>query len=203
MSGITGLVLLHGRGGSAASMRALLAPLNAESFSVAGPEAPGSSWWPTSFLAPSDQVEPYVRRGMEAIEHAVDQLDLPLGQIALLGFSQGGCLALEYAARQGADLGAVIAFSSGLVGTADTGVANDMLYGARDKTFAYDGDLNGTKLVLTCHEADPHIPIKRARDSADVLRDLGADVTAIWHPGAGHQPLAQGLAAARTALGTG
>jgi predicted esterase len=37
-------------------------------------------------------------------------------RIVLLGFSQGGCLALEFAARNAGRYGAVIGLSAGLIG---------------------------------------------------------------------------------------
>ncbi|MEM9797494.1 MAG: alpha/beta fold hydrolase [Pseudomonadota bacterium] len=192
-----GLVLLHGRGGSARDMRGLVPHLGADTLSIAAPDAPGQSWWPTSFLAPSVEMEPWVAQGLSAVDAAVAELALPREEIAMVGFSQGACLALEYVARRGAGLGAVIALSGGLVGTADAGEADPALYGARGKAFDYDIDLGGLRGLITCHAQDPHIPLKRASKSAEVLRGLGADIQMITHPGPGHQPMPDGLAAAR------
>ena len=198
-----GIVLLHGRGGSARDMRGLLAPLGAEGLAVAAPEARGNSWWPTSFLAPMAQMAPWVARGCDAVDAALRELGLPRGEVAVLGFSQGACLALEWAARRGEGIGAVVAFSGGLVGTADAGEdGDDALYGASPKSFDYATDLSGSRAVVTCHERDPHIPLARARESVDVLERLGADASGLWHPGPGHQPEGEGIAAARAVLGT-
>ena len=198
---VRGLVVLHGRGGDAAGMRAHLAPsLVGPDVAVAAPEAPGNSWWPTSFLAPAAQMEPWVIRGLDAVDAAIAGLCLPRSAVAVAGFSQGGCLALEHAARRGAGLAAVVAFSGGLVGTSDEGAPQDALYGARDKAFDYGTDLSGLRAVITCHERDPHIPIRRARDSAAALRRLGATATLIAHPGAGHHWLPEGCTAARDVL---
>ncbi|KIT17496.1 alpha/beta hydrolase [Jannaschia aquimarina] len=193
-----GLILLHGRGGSAADITGLIPALGASGLKVAAPEAADNSWWPTSFLAPSAQMEPWVERGLHAVETSLRDLALPRGEVALVGFSQGACLALEYAARRG--IGGVVALSGGLVGTEDQGGADPALYGAAGKAFDYRTDLTGTRAVITCHAADPHIPIKRARDSADVLRRLGADARFIEHPGPGHHPMPDGLEAARAVL---
>ncbi|UWQ21334.1 alpha/beta hydrolase [Jannaschia sp. W003] len=193
-----GLVLLHGRGGSAADMRGLVPLLGAEGMAVAAPEADGHSWWPTSFLAPSAEMEPWVERGIAAVEDAVDSLGLPREEVAVLGFSQGACLALEYMARRGA--GGVVAFSGGLVGTGDAGGPDAALGGYGGKAFDYRTDLVGAPALVTCHERDPHIPLARARESAAVLERLGAAVRLVAHPGAGHQPMPDGLAAARALL---
>ncbi|WP_308915741.1 alpha/beta hydrolase [Jannaschia sp. LMIT008] len=196
----TGLVLLHGRGGSAVDMAGLVAPLDATGFALVAPEAEGRSWWPTSFLAPSAQMEPHVARGLDAVDAAVAALALPRDRIAVLGFSQGACLGLEWAARRGAGVGAVIAFSGGLVGTSDVGGPDDALHGHAGKAFDYPTDLAGTAAVVTCHERDPHIPLARARASAEVLDGLGADARMLTHPGPGHQPMPDGIAAARDLL---
>ena len=66
-----------------------------------------------------------------------------LDRIALAGFSQGGCLALEYAARRGG-LAAVFGLSAGLVGTGDAdGPATEALYGFGPKAFDYATRLDG------------------------------------------------------------
>jgi phospholipase/carboxylesterase len=99
-----GLVLVHGRGATAEGILDLGHALALPDLALAAPQAPGMTWWPTSFLAPAAQMEPYVERGMAAIDAAIDALveeGLSRDRIALAGFSQGGCLALEYAARRG------------------------------------------------------------------------------------------------------
>ena len=47
-----GIVLAHGRGGSAADILGLLSHAALPDVAAIAPEAPGQSWWPTSFLAP-------------------------------------------------------------------------------------------------------------------------------------------------------
>ena len=192
-----GLVLIHGRGDSARGIAGLAGPLGAEARRIALPEAEGRSWWPTSFLAPMDQMAPWVARGLDAVEGAVDALGLPRAAVVVAGFSQGACLALEWAARRGAGVGGVVAFSGGLVGTAD---APGEAYGHGGKAFDYATDLSGVPVLVTCHERDPHIPLARAERSAEVLRGLGAEARLVAHPGAGHQPMPDGIAAARAML---
>jgi phospholipase/carboxylesterase len=41
-------------------------------------------------------------------------------------------------------------------------------------------------VFLGCGVPDPHIPESRVRESADVLRRLGAEVTMRLYPGMGH-----------------
>jgi phospholipase/carboxylesterase len=91
----------------------------------------------------------------------------------LLGFSQGGCLALEFAARNARRYGAVIGVSAGLIGPEDT-------------PRAYAGSLAGTHVFLGCSDIDANIPLKRMQDSARVLRRLEDDVVERIYPGMGH-----------------
>ncbi|MEM8824541.1 MAG: dienelactone hydrolase family protein [Pseudomonadota bacterium] len=202
MSRIGGVVLIHGRGASPRSMLPLLAPLGLEGLPLEAPAAPGGSWWPTSFLAPMAEMAAPIADGLAAVDAAVAEIGMPRSHVALVGFSQGACLTLEYAARQGAGLGAVIGFSGGLVGTSDDGAPDPALYGHGGKAFDYENDLSGTQVLITCHEQDPHIPLKRAQASASVLTALGADARLIEHPGGGHQPMPNGIVAARAILGT-
>lgn len=198
-----GLVLLHGRGGSAADILDLGAALGLPDIALVAPEAPGRSWWPTSFLAPTAQMAPFVDRGLEAVDAAVDMLvagGLERGRIALGGFSQGGCLALEYAARR-PGLAAVFGLSAGLVGTGDGDPApRDDLYGFAAKRFDYAGSQAGCRVSIAVHERDPHIPLARARASAGVFTDLGAEVRFLLAPGAGHGITGDGIAAMRADL---
>lgn len=199
-----GLVLIHGRGASAADILGLGAALERDDIAFAAPEAPGRSWWPTSFLAPAADMAPYVTRGLAAVDAAIAALrggGVPGDRIAIAGFSQGGCLALEYAARRGG-LRAVAGLSAGLVGTGDVGGAPEpALYGFADKTFAYQTALAGTPAYLSVHMEDPHIPLARARRSAQVLETLGAEVTLREKPGPGHGIDAADLEALRRMLG--
>ncbi len=182
-----GVVLLHGRGGSAADILGLLDHARLSGVAAAAPQAPGQSWWPTSFLAPSAQIAPHLQRGLIAVSDAVQVLTdsgIPRASIWLAGFSQGACLALEAFARQGAGLGGVLAFSGGLLGTEDTGVPTDALYGHADKRLDY-GPLGG-RVWMSVHQRDPHIPLKRIMDSAEALTRSGAQVQSRIYDGAGH-----------------
>ncbi len=200
-----GLVLVHGRGGTGADILGLGEALGLPEIALVAPEAAGHSWWPTSFLAPSDQMEPYVDAGLGAIDKAIDALvegGLVRERIALAGFSQGACLALEYAARRGGGL-AVFGLSGGLVGTGDAGEAADPnLYGFAAKRFDYDQRLDGVPTLVAVHERDPHIPLKRAEESAEVFRNLGAEVTFQVMSGAGHGIAAEGVGFMRAVLNT-
>jgi phospholipase/carboxylesterase len=98
---------------------------------------------------------------------------MPAEKVILLGFSQGACLAVEFAARNTRRYGGVIGFSGGLIG-------------ATVMPEVYGGSLNGTPVFLGCSNIDPHIPLARVRETTMTLRSLGAAVTEQIYPGLGH-----------------
>jgi predicted esterase len=95
------------------------------------------------------------------------------GQVALLGFSQGACLAVEYAARNAQRYAGVFGLSGALIGPPST---------RRD----YAGSFDGTPVFLGCSDVDPHIPLERVRESADVFRRMGAEVDERIYTRMGH-----------------
>lgn len=201
-----GLVLAHGRGGTSDGMLDLLAQLGLPDVAGLAPSAPGQSWWPTSFLAPSSVMEPHVLNGLKALRSAVETFEaegLPRSRIWLAGFSQGACLALEAFARDGAGLAGVFGLSGGMVGTGDApGGPEAALYGHAPKLFANTRH-TGARVWLSVHERDPHIPLKRVQDSAEAFRAMGASVDLRIYPGAGHAVMRDDLSALRAALNPG
>jgi phospholipase/carboxylesterase len=165
------------------------------------PQAAGCELVADQFSSPPlGRWSPTWRQGIAAVDAAIGALvdgGLSRDRIALAGFSQGGCLALEYAARRGG-VRAVFGLSAGLVGTGDAeGGPMEALYGYGPKRFAYGSDLAGTPVEITVHAKDPHIPLARARESLAVFEALGADARLSVTPGAGHGIGPEAVAAMR------
>ena len=140
------------------------------------PQAAGYSWYPYSFLAPLQQNEPGLSSGLARIGEVVAGLEaagLPAERIVLLGFSQGACLTTGVRGPQPAPLRRDRGLSGGLIGPPGT---------PRD----YPGSLAGTPVFLGCSDRDPHIPLARVRETAEVLRGMGAEVTERIYPAMGH-----------------
>ena len=177
LSGARGaMVMLHGRGATAESILSLASELDAPDFAYLAPQAGGNSWWPQSFLAPIASNEPGISSAMAAVEEVLRltaAAGIPPERTLLLGFSQGACLATEFAARHARRYGGVAALSGGLIGPDGT---------PRD----YAGSLDGTPVFLGCSDVDPHIPAERVRQSAEVMQRLGGEVTMRLYPGMGH-----------------
>lgn len=194
-------MLAHGRGGGAEDILGLFAQAGLPDVAALAPEAPGNSWWPTSFLAPAAQIEPFAAAGVTAMREAVAQLEnegLSRSDVWLGGFSQGACLALETFAREGVGLAGVFALSGGLLGTGDgVGAPTPALYGHGAKRFDYPGRRDGGKVWISVFERDPHIPLQRVEESVLALRGLGAEVETLIYPGAGHSATQQDLVAMR------
>lgn len=199
------LLMAHGRGAGATDMLALASEIGGDRLAVLAPQAAGNSWWPASFLAPLSQNLAGLSSGMEVLEDLLARTakaGVPAERTVLLGFSQGACLALEYAARHPARYGAVIGLSGALLGTADApGAPRAELYGHPDKRFDYSGEMAGAPVFLACHARDPHIPLARVERSAQIFDGLGAAATTRIAPGAGHGVTAEAVAEIRDLIG--
>ncbi|MBS0235525.1 MAG: alpha/beta fold hydrolase [Proteobacteria bacterium] len=170
------MVLVHGRGASAEGMLDLADAFAADDIAYVAPQARSGSWYPQSFMAPIAQNEPHLSNALKTLSDVVADVQrqgVPSEKIVLLGFSQGACLALEFAARNARRFGGVAGLSGGLIGPEGT-----------PRTYA--GSLAGTPVFLGCSDIDFHIPLKRVDESAEVLRALGGNVTKIIYPGMGH-----------------
>jgi predicted esterase len=170
------MILLHGRGAGAADMLGLASELAFAEFAYLAPEAMGRTWYPYSFLAPIEWNEPWLSSALALVGElvaGVESARIPAGRIVLLGFSQGACLALEVAARHARRYGGVVGLSGGLIGPDGT---------PRD----YPGTFDGTPVLLGCSDVDPHVPVERVHETADVFRRMGASVSERIYPGMGH-----------------
>lgn len=170
------MILLHGRGATAANILGLARQFDRPEIAYLAPQAAGNSWYPFSFLAPLDENEPGLSSALGVIAGLLEEIarhKLPLEKTLLAGFSQGACLALEFAARNPGRYGAVIGLSGGLIGPQGT---------PRN----YRGSLNATPVFLGCGDQDSHIPLERVEETTHVLHGLHAQVTQRIYPGMGH-----------------
>ncbi|WP_254522010.1 alpha/beta hydrolase [Natrinema caseinilyticum] len=172
---VAALVLTHGRGATARGMIRLARDVHRDGVALLAPQAARRTWYPNSFLAPVDRNEPGRRSGLRAIGDAIERANdagIPTERIVLAGFSQGGCLASEYLARNPRRYGGLAVLSGGLIGD--------------ELDDEYPGDLEGTPVFLGCSDVDPHIPEARVHETAAVLESMGAAVTKRLYEGLGH-----------------
>lgn len=167
------LLLLHGRGATAEDILSLADHLPVGNMLAAAPQADGRQWYPDRFMVERERNEPYLSESLSVVESSFGELASVVGpeRVAICGFSQGACLALEFAARQRRRIGGVCALAGGLVGA---------------ELPEYPGSLDGTPVFIGVGDRDHHIPVERSRESAAVMERLGANVTFRIYPGVPH-----------------
>lgn len=188
------VVLLHGRGGSAEDILGLASAFGLADVAYLAPQAAGHTWYPLSFMAPREANEPYLSSALARVDSVVQSLEhagFSRNRIAIAGFSQGACLATEYVASHPAQYGGLIAFTGGLIGPPGT---------VRDQRVYSGHELNGVPALLSSGDPDPHVPWTRVEESASILSDMGAVVTANRYPGRPHTIIAEEIDLARQVL---
>ncbi|HEU4470075.1 MAG TPA: dienelactone hydrolase family protein [Flavisolibacter sp.] len=170
------LIMVHGRGGSAEDILSLSRYLDVGDYALAAPQATNHTWYPLSFMAPPASNEPWLSSAIQqlaALVASINEQGIPTSRIYLLGFSQGACLSLEFAARHAARYGGIAAFTGGLIG--------DRLY-----TENYSGDFGGTPVFIGTSDPDPHVPPQRVNETTGIFSAMNARVTERIYPNMGH-----------------
>ncbi|MGY5851717.1 alpha/beta hydrolase [Salegentibacter sp. F14] len=161
------LILLHGRGATAKDILNLESHLALENFALIAPQARNNTWYPYSFLAPVDENEPWLSSALDLLKDIIEELKekgFDSRDIYLLGFSQGACLCLEFAARNARRYGGITAFTGGLIGeTLDPE--------------NYSGDFEATPVFIGTGDPDSHVPVGRVKRTAEILNNMNADVS--------------------------
>lgn len=169
------IIALHGRGGSAEDILTLAEAFADETSYLAAPRATHQTWYPLGFMADIRDNEPWLTSAVDLVKRLIDttSLHIPVEKIYLMGFSQGACLTLEVAARFAQRYAGVAAFTGGLIGQ------------VIDPT-RYAGDFGGTPIFIGNSDRDPHVPEERSAASAELLRQMGADVRYRVYPDMPH-----------------
>jgi phospholipase/carboxylesterase len=170
------MILLHGRGASAQDILSLTGYFDPGGVAYLAPQAAGAQWYPNRFIAPLASNEPWFSSAVAQITALLAQVQgagIGVERTFLLGFSQGACLALEYAARHPQRYGGLFGLSGALIENGD-------------QPREYTGSLAGTPVFLGCSDVDFHIPLERVLRSAQLFRGLEGAVTERIYPGMGH-----------------
>jgi predicted esterase len=155
------------------------------------PQASGNSWYPYSFLSPVEQNEPWLSSALRKVDAALSiakEAGIPAERVVVCGFSQGACLATEFAARNPRRYGGLIAFTGGLIGPPNA-------------TLAHEGNLEKTPVLFSSGDPDRHVPWQRVEQSAKVLGDMGAVVTTRRYEGRPHTVTDEELEFGRRLIG--
>ena len=170
------LIMLHGRGATAEDIISLSDHFRLLNTHVIAPQATNNAWYPYSFLAPRQQNEPWLSSALHVLNEILRDVILEKiksQQVFILGFSQGACLALEFATQNAQPFGGVIAFTGGLIG--------DVLQEEN-----YRGNFQKTKVFIGNSDKDPHVPMARSKESKRIMEKLDAEVTLKIYPGMPH-----------------
>jgi phospholipase/carboxylesterase len=179
-------VLLHGRGRDVEDVLSLADRIGDPEVAFLAPAARDGTWYPQSFLAPLEDNEPYLSSALDV----VDQLLGTLGdreRVVLGGFSQGACLAAEYALRHPRRYGGLLLYTGGAIGPPGT-------------TWPARGSFAGTPAYLGTSDPDDWVPPERVRETAGLLRAQDAQVTLQVFPGMDHLVNDEEIAAGRELL---
>ena len=169
------VVLLHGRGASAKSILGLVDDLYQHGATYLAPQAARNTWYPRSGYVTFEENEPWFSSALDTVKRSLEMASdagVPPDRTLLLGFSQGGCLASEFVARNPRRYGGLVVLSGSLLGPETR----------RD----YEGDIDETPVFLGCSSEDRYVAAERVHESASVLEGLGGDVTSQLYDGLGH-----------------
>lgn len=170
------MLMLHGRGATAEDILSLAGEFQLSGFTYLAPQAAARTWYPNRFTAPIEQNEPWLSSALQVVGDLYSHV-LEVGirpeRIMLLGFSQGACLALEFAARNARRYGGIVGLSGGLIGP-------------DDRQPKYMGSMDGTPVFLGCSDVDFHIPRERVDQAAEVMRALNGQVVERLYPNMDH-----------------
>jgi predicted esterase len=156
-------VLLHGRGRDPEDVLTLAERIGDPGVAWVAPEAADNSWWPVSFLAAREEIEPWRSSALGVVDALLHSLDVPRSRVVLGGFSQGACLAAEYALHHPGRYGGLLLYTGGFCGP--QGTAPPRL-----------GSFEGTPAYLGTSDPDGWVPVWRVRETSAALSALGAEV---------------------------
>ena len=158
-------ILLHGRTQDPQQMNDhIVRRLALDDVAYVAPAAEGRTWYPKGFLEPFADNEPRLSHALAWLEHLCDEYP----NAAMIGFSQGACLASEYVYRHRArPPKALVAFTGGLLGPPQT-------------TWEASPRLE-LPIMISGSFTDPYVPLVRMRETAAAFEKLGAHVTTHFH----------------------
>ena len=172
-------VLLHGRGKTPHEKIDLATRLNAPGFRWVVPEAEGGSWYPNRFMEPKAANQPWVTDALASVDEALEDASeggrLGPERLAIVGFSQGACLAAEYVLQHPGCCGAAVILTGAIIGA-----ESPAMWRASGRR------LDRLRMLITGSDADDWVSEDKVRETADVFRALGADVTLRLYPGRPH-----------------
>jgi predicted esterase len=184
------VIMIHGRGAGPENILDLVPVLARPDVTYLAPAAANNTWYPYSFITEIAKNEPHLSSAMSVIASlvaGVESAGVKRDHIVVMGFSQGACLTTEFAIRNASRFGGFAAFSGGAIGPPGT-------------RWDESGRFDGTPIFFGCSDVDPHIPLPRVVESAEICGRMGATVTRRIYPAMGHLVNDDEIAQARALL---
>src|SRR4051812_48936374 len=95
----------------------LASRLDVPGFRWVAPAADGGTWYPHRFWDPIDKNEPFLSQALAACDAAVEEARdggrVGCDNLAIVGFSQGACIASEYVLRHPGCCRVLVMFTGG------------------------------------------------------------------------------------------
>jgi phospholipase/carboxylesterase len=180
-------VLLHGRGRGPDDVLSLAERIGDPAVAWVAPAAADHSWWPGSFLAPFAENEPWLSSALGAVDALLHSLAVDRSRVVLGGFSQGACLASEYALRNPGRYGGLLLYTGGFCGP-------------RGTVPPRIGSFEETPVYMGTSDPDGWVPLWRVQETSSVLSALGALVEVDVFEGMDHLVNDAEIAAGRALL---
>lgn len=183
-------VLIHGRSQSSRDMLDVAKRLDLPQMPIVAVDAADNSWYPYPFMEPVAHNEPSLGYSLERLDRLISELNasgIPNDRIAIVGFSQGACLACEYVFRKHQPFAALVAYTGGLIGP-------------DGMQWQPAGCLEGMRVFLSNGDQDPWVPVERTKETLNVFKALGADTEFRVYPGRSHEICDDEIMASRALL---
>jgi homogentisate 1,2-dioxygenase len=171
------VLALHGRGAEAGGIvRRYLEMVGPDAeTAVLGLRSGSNRWYGVRYDQAAAGADVEVQAALARVHEALAALgrQVPRARTTLAGFSQGACLALEYAARHGAGLAAVVAPCGARIG-------------APAEWSPATGTLAGLPVLLGAGAHDGWVSSESIEATATWFRTAGAAIEVIGNPGERH-----------------
>jgi len=129
------------------------------------PAASRGSWYPGRLDEPRIVNEPQLGQALEAVEAAIAEVldaGVPPERVALVGFSQGGCVVADLIARAPRQFAGAALLTGALIGP--------------EGEVTRPGPLDGLPVFMETSRHDEWVPVERVEATARALEAAGARV---------------------------
>jgi len=167
---------LHGRNQSPGTILEIADRIGQDGVHYAAPQAFQNSWYPEGFMAPIGKNEPFLTYSLDVCKNILQQWadqGVPTDKMVLMGFSQGACLAAEFAFRHPKRYGGILILTGGLIGPEAT-------------NRPIKGTFSGTPVFLGSSDVDGWVPVERVHESEAMFIKMGAKTDKRIYEGMDH-----------------